>query len=177
MNRYWVLGVGFLFCVSLVLRSGQGPSGSTWRRAVCASTRRTLGGRIHKAVMKEAARLVHRRTLIIVDPYWGCMATACENGGRRVVPLQFRVWSAKDPVYKNENDEIEKVVDSIRAETKHRGIYVYDRGGDRRERPEGRISPLSAGCLAPSGRARRGWFSSAGNGPPYKCLAIIAKTR
>ena len=123
----------------------------------------TLGDRIHKAVMTEAARLVHRRTLIIVDPsdiqkpyarkmdylartwdgsrgekgeglgYWGCMAIACENGGRRVVPLQFRVWSAKDPVHKGENDEIEKVIDSIRAETKRRGVYVYDRGGDRIE--------------------------------------------
>ena len=123
----------------------------------------TLGDRIHKAVMKEAARLVHRRTLIIVDPsdiqkpyarkmdylartwdgsrgekgeglgYWGCMAIACENGGRRVVPLQFRVWSAKDPGHTGENDEIEKVVDSIRAETRQRGIYVYDRGGDRIE--------------------------------------------
>ena len=123
----------------------------------------TLGDRVHKAVVKEAARLVHRRTLIIVDPsdiqkpyakkmdylartwdgsrgekgeglgYWGCMAIACENGGRRVVPLQFRVWSAADPVYKGENDEIEKVVDSIREETRRRGVYIYDRGGDRTE--------------------------------------------
>ncbi|MDO5317032.1 MAG: transposase [bacterium] len=123
----------------------------------------SLGDQIHKAVMREAARLVHRRTLIIVDPsdiqkpyakkmdylartwdgsrgekgeglgYWGCMAIACENGGRRVVPLQFRVWSAKDPLYRSENEEIEKVVDSICAETKRRGIYVYDRGGDRIE--------------------------------------------
>ena len=122
-----------------------------------------LGDLIHRAVMKEAARLVHRRTLIIIDPsdiqkpyakrmdylartwdgsrgekgeglgYWGCMAIACENGGRRVVPLQFRVWSAKDPLYRGESEEIEKVVDSIRAETKRRGIYVYDRGGDRIE--------------------------------------------
>lgn len=61
------------------------------------------------------------------------MAIACENGGRRVVPLQFRVWSAKDPLYRSENEEVEKVVDSIRAETKRRGIYVYDRGGDRIE--------------------------------------------
>ena len=37
------------------------------------------------------------------------------------------MWSAKDPCHTSENAEIEKVVDSIRAETRQRGIYVYDR--------------------------------------------------
>ena len=66
--------------------------------------------------------------------YWGCMAVACEPGKRRgVVPLQFRLWSTEDPEYKGENAEIEAIIDSIRAEVGNRGIYVYDRGGDRNE--------------------------------------------
>ena len=66
--------------------------------------------------------------------YWGCMAVACEPGKRRgVVPLQFRLWSTEDPEYKGENAEIEAIIDSIRAEVGTRGIYVYDRGGDRNE--------------------------------------------
>ena len=66
--------------------------------------------------------------------YWGCMAVACEPGKRRgVVPLQFRLWSTEDPEYKGENAEIEAIIESIRAEVGNRGIYVYDRGGDRNE--------------------------------------------
>ena len=66
--------------------------------------------------------------------YWGCMAVACEPGRRRgVVPLQFRLWSTEDPEYKGENAEIEAIIDSIRAEVGNKGIYVYDRGGDRNE--------------------------------------------
>ena len=65
--------------------------------------------------------------------FWGCMAVACESGGRRPVPLHFRLWSADSPGFVSENDEVEGVVKAISRHTKKRGIYVYDRGGDNIE--------------------------------------------
>ena len=62
--------------------------------------------------------------------FWGCMAVACESGGRRPVPLHFRLWSADSPGFVSENDEVEGIVRTISRHTKRRGIYVYDRGGD-----------------------------------------------
>ncbi|MGN0853898.1 MAG: hypothetical protein ACI4R9_00065 [Kiritimatiellia bacterium] len=79
---------------------------------------------LHGFIASEGARKVHRDTLIILDPsdvqkpyakkmeylarvwdgskgevgdnlgFWGCMAVACESGGRRPIPLHFRLWSA-----------------------------------------------------------------------------------
>ena len=36
--------------------------------------------------------------------YWGCMAVACDSGGRRPIPLHFRLWSADSPGFVSEND-------------------------------------------------------------------------
>ena len=82
---------------------------------------------LHDVIAAEGSRKVHRDTLIILDPsdvqkpyarkmehlakvwdgskgevgdnlgYWGCMAVACESGGRRPIPLHFRLWSADSP--------------------------------------------------------------------------------
>ena len=122
-----------------------------------------LWTRIHEAVLGHAKRFIRRDTLIVIDPsdiqkpyakkmpylakvwdgsrgevgenlgYWGCMAIACERGSHRVVPLQFRLWSTEDPECKGETEEIKAIVDSIRKAVGNRGIYVYDRGGDRNE--------------------------------------------
>ena len=118
---------------------------------------------LHDAIAAEGAGKIHRDTLIILDPsdvqkpyarkmehlakvwdgskgdvgdnlgYWGCMAVACESGGRRPIPLHFRLWSADSPGFVSENDEVEGIVRAISRHTKRRGIYVYDRGGDNIE--------------------------------------------
>ena len=118
---------------------------------------------LHGVIASEGARRVHKDTLIILDPsdvqkpyarkmeylakvwdgsrgevgdnlgYWGCMAVACESGGRRPVPLHFRLWSADSPGFVSENEEVKAVVDEITKHTKKRGIFVYDRGGDNIE--------------------------------------------
>jgi hypothetical protein len=118
---------------------------------------------LHDVIAAEGSAKVHRDTLIILDPsdvqkpyarkmehlakvwdgskgevgdnlgYWGCMAVACESGGRRPIPLHFRLWSAESPGFASENDEVESVVRTISKHTKKRGIYVYDRGGDNIE--------------------------------------------
>ena len=65
--------------------------------------------------------------------FWGCMAVACQSGGRRPIPLHFKLWSADSPEFVSENEEVKDIVRSISKHTKKRGIYVYDRGGDNIE--------------------------------------------
>ena len=116
---------------------------------------------LHACVLDHAAPSIRQDTLIIVDPtdiqkpyarkmdylakvrdgskgelgenlgYNGCMAVACESGARRMSPLTLRLWSCEAPDFRSENTEVEAVVDPIAERTKGRGIYVYDRGGDR----------------------------------------------
>ena len=118
---------------------------------------------LHDVIAAEGAKKVHKDTLIILDPsdvqkpyakkmeylakvwdgskgevgdnlgFWGCMAVACESGGRRPVPLHFRMWSAGSPGFVSENEEVKAIVDGITRHTKKRGIFVYDRGGDNIE--------------------------------------------
>jgi hypothetical protein len=118
---------------------------------------------LHDVIAEMGATKVHKDTLIILDPsdiqkpyakkmehlakvwdgskgevsdnlgYWGCMAVACESGGRRPIPLHFRLWSADSPGFVSENKEVEDIVKTISKHTKKRGIYVYDRGGDNIE--------------------------------------------
>ena len=119
-----------------------------------------LAAGLHDAIAAEGARRIRRDTIVVIDPsdvrkpyarkmeylakVWdgsrgdvgenlgchGCMAVACESGGRRPVPLHLRLWSADAPGFRSGNDEVEKVVDAITAHAGTRGVYVYDRGGD-----------------------------------------------
>lgn len=119
-----------------------------------------LDDKIHGSLPCDAASSIHEDTLIIIDPtdvqkpyaekmpylakvwdgsegkvgdnlgYTLCMAIACENGCRRIVPLMLRLWSSVHPEYASENDEVCQVVGQIASATNGRGIFVYDRGGD-----------------------------------------------
>lgn len=119
-----------------------------------------LDDKIHGSLLCDAAASIHEDTLIIIDPtdvqkpyaekmpylakvwdgskgkvgdnlgYTLCMAIACENGCRRIVPLMLRLWSSVHPEYASENDEVCQVVGQIASATNRRGIFVYDRGGD-----------------------------------------------
>lgn len=119
-----------------------------------------LDDKIHGSLLCDAAASIHEDTLIIIDPtdvqkpyaekmpylakvwdgsegkvgdnlgYTLCMAIACENGCRRIVPLMLRLWSSVHPEYASENDEVCQVVGQIASATNGRGIFVYDRGGD-----------------------------------------------
>lgn len=120
-----------------------------------------LGQKVNEVVVAHGARKVHEDTLIVVDPtdikkgyaqkmpylakvrdgstgelvngYWGCVAVACEPEKRRVIPMHQRLWSADAPDFGSENEQLIGVIDTIAEATKKRGIYVMDRGGDRRE--------------------------------------------
>ena len=118
---------------------------------------------LHNFIAGKVAKRIRKDTLIIVDPsdiqkpyarqmdflskvwdgskgdvgsnlgYYGCMAVACENGGRRPMPMHLRFWSPDAPSFTSENDELEKVFGIIIAATGGRGIFIYDRGGDNIE--------------------------------------------
>lgn len=119
-----------------------------------------LDDKIHGSLLCDAASSIHEDTLIIIDPtdvqkpyaekmpylakvwdgskgkvgdnlgYTLCMAIACKNGCRRIVPPMLRLWSSVHPEYASENDEVCQVVGQIASATNRRGIFVYDRGGD-----------------------------------------------
>jgi len=38
--------------------------------------------------------------------YYGCMAVACENGGRKPMPLHLRFWSPDAPGFTSEYGEV-----------------------------------------------------------------------
>ena len=119
-----------------------------------------MDAKIHGSILCDAAPGIGESTLVIVDPtdvqkeyadkmpylakvwdgskgrvgdnlgYTLCMAIACENGCRKIVPLMLRLWSSVHPEYVSENDEVEQVIGQIASTTNGRGIFVYDRGGD-----------------------------------------------
>ncbi len=119
-----------------------------------------MDSKVHGSILCDAAPGIHDDTLIIVDPtdvqkgyaekmpylakvwdgskgrvgdslgYTLCMAIACENGCRKIVPLMLRLWSSAHPEFVSENDEVEQVIGQIASTTNGRGMFVYDRGGD-----------------------------------------------
>jgi len=123
----------------------------------------TIEGKLHKFIANKVASRIKKDTLIIVDPsdiqkpyarqmdflskvwdgskgdvgsnlgYYGCMAVACDNGGRRPIPLHLRFWSPDAPGFTSENDELENVFGTIIEACRRRGIFIYDRGGDNIE--------------------------------------------
>jgi len=118
-----------------------------------------LGQQINEVIVGHAASRIGTDTLIVIDPtdvrkeyarrmpylgtvrdgstgalasgYWACVAVACDPDSRKVMPLHQRLWSAKAPDFGSENIQLLEVIDTIRAASQGRGIYVMDRGGDR----------------------------------------------
>lgn len=118
-----------------------------------------LGQEVNKQIAQAATRRIHEETLLIIDPsdihkpyarkmpflatvrdgstgefvngYWTCFIAGCESKSRRMIPLHLSLWSAEAPDFKSENHEILSAVDTVRAASGGRGIWVMDRGGDR----------------------------------------------
>ena len=65
--------------------------------------------------------------------YWLVDVTAAEVGGREIVPLCQKLFSAEAKEFVSENAEILSLIDRIRAHTEERGIWTMDRGGDRKK--------------------------------------------
>ncbi len=122
--------------------------------------RRALGRKMQENLLRMAAGHIGRDTLLILDPtdlrkkyakkmqyltgirdgsdkelgngYWLCKVVATEVEGESMIPLVNRLYSSIAPGHVSENDEILGVMDMVSEAVKNRGIWVLDRGGDRR---------------------------------------------
>lgn len=122
--------------------------------------REGLHGRIHDFVIRESSHRIERDTLLVVDlsdlvkpyakkmehlarvrdgsdggygdGYWLCDVIAAECGGHEITPLVNHLWSQAAPGHKSENDEFLKCVGMVGKHAGRRGIWVIDRGGDRK---------------------------------------------
>jgi len=65
--------------------------------------------------------------------YWLCDVTGAEVNGSEIVPLYQKLYSAEAKDFTSENAEVLAAVDLIRKHTQGRGIWVIDRGGDRKQ--------------------------------------------
>ena len=119
-----------------------------------------LGAKVQDNLLRLAAPLVGKDTLLILDPsdiqkkyarkmqylgkvrdgsedelgngYWTCNVVAAEVEGSTVVPLLGQLYSCKSPEFVSENREILTIMDKVSGATKKRGVWVIDRGGDRK---------------------------------------------
>jgi len=123
--------------------------------------RRSLGSVVQHNLLKEGASRIHEDTLLIFDPsdlrkkyakkmenlctirdgsekelgpgYWLSHVVGAELQGESVVPLYGGLYSTESSDFMSENREWLSVIDSVSEAVSSRGIWVMDRGGDRRE--------------------------------------------
>lgn len=69
----------------------------------------------------------------LADGYWTLQVIGAELEGVRVTPLYHHLYSHVAPGFVSENEEILRAVGTISRHTQSRGIWVIDRGGDRRK--------------------------------------------
>jgi hypothetical protein len=65
--------------------------------------------------------------------YWTCSVIGTEVGESAFTPLYNRLYSQADPDFQSENLEVRKAISFVSTHTEKRGIWVLDRGGDRRK--------------------------------------------
>ena len=122
--------------------------------------RRGLGQKVQDNLLEMAAPHIGKDTLLILDPsdirkkyarkmqylatvhdgsedelgngYWTCNVVGTEVEGSSIVPLVGRLYSAQAPGFLSENHEILTVVNKVARAVKKRGLWVIDRGGNRR---------------------------------------------
>jgi len=69
----------------------------------------------------------------LADGYPMIYVVGCEVGSKQIVPLYHRLFSYTAPDFVSENDEILRAVDAVMKHVGERGIWVIDRGGDRKK--------------------------------------------
>jgi len=118
-----------------------------------------LEGVVQDNVMKMASAHIGRDTLLIIDPsditkkyakkmeylatvrdgsehelgngYWTLHIAGTELDSNKITPLYQRLWSCEAPGFVSENEEILRGVDAVMKHVGNKGVYLYDRGGDR----------------------------------------------
>lgn len=68
----------------------------------------------------------------LADSYWTCQVIAAEVGRAEIIPLYNRLYSFSAPDCIGENEEIFKAIDMVSRAVDNKGIWVMDRGADRK---------------------------------------------
>lgn len=68
----------------------------------------------------------------IVNGYWSNQVIATELKSNELIPLYQDMYSQNAPDFISENAEIIKAIDMVDTHLKGKGIWVIDRGGDRK---------------------------------------------
>ena len=125
-----------------------------------------------RAVLAQGASRIGNDTLLIVDPtditkkyarkmeclatvrdasakqrglgYWVDTIVGVENGSSGIIPLAHRLYSQDAPDFVSENHELLDAMGTVYEATEGRGIFVIDRGGDRRRLYKGLLSAEKA---------------------------------
>jgi hypothetical protein len=69
----------------------------------------------------------------LANGYWTCSVIGTEVGESVFIPLYNRLYSQAGPDFISENAEVRKAISFVSEQTEKRGIWVLDRGGDRRK--------------------------------------------
>lgn len=69
----------------------------------------------------------------LANGYWTCSVIGTEAGESVFIPLYNRLYSQAGPDFISENAEVRKAISLVSEQTEKRGIWVLDRGGDRRK--------------------------------------------
>lgn len=79
--------------------------------------------------VRDASRIGHP----LVNGYWCFGAYHWKPSCRALSPLMLRPWSTRQPLFRSENDLMDRWFWTLRQVTAGRGIWLIDRGGDRPE--------------------------------------------
>jgi hypothetical protein len=83
--------------------------------------------------MEYLARVRDGSEKKLSNGYWTVRVVGAELERVKLIPLYEHLYSQKAPDFESENQEILRAVDAVREEVHGRGIWVMDRGGDRRK--------------------------------------------
>jgi len=83
--------------------------------------------------MEYLARVHDGSEGTLANGYWTCSVIGAEGEERVLNPLYSRLYSQAGPDFRSENAEVRKAISFVSQHTEKRGIWVLDRGGDRRE--------------------------------------------
>jgi hypothetical protein len=123
--------------------------------------RESLGECVSKNLLGEGAKRISEETLLIVDisdiskkyaqkmeymsyvhdgsenkvgrGYWSLQIIGAEVEEVEITPLYGKLYSQDAPAFRSENEKILRGIGEVERHTQGRGIYVIDRGGDRRK--------------------------------------------